>query len=61
MSEPALHICSSLNFHLRHSEVDAIKGRLESCLQNVLSAIWSQILKSDFLGSLSNVCSLSEE
>lgn len=55
MSELVLYMCFFLNFYFRYSEVDVIKGRLELCFQNVLSVIWSQILKSDFLGFLSNV------
>lgn len=59
--EPALHTYSSLHFQLRHGEVDVTMGRLESCCKAIMSAIWSQTLKSGFLGSLSNVFPLSEE
>lgn len=42
MIKPALHTYSSSHSQLRHIEVDATMGRLESCLQAIMNAIWSQ-------------------
>lgn len=52
MTAPALHMCSSVDFPLRHP---LTMGRMESCPQTSMSAIGNQTLKSDPLGSLSNV------
>ena len=59
--EPALNTYSSLHFQLRNGEADVTMGRLESCRKAIMSAIWSQALKNDFLGSLSDVFPLPEE
>lgn len=44
MTAPALHMCSSVDFPLRHP---LTMGRMESCLQTSMSAIGNQTLKSD--------------
>lgn len=57
MIVPALHVCSSLYLPLRHP---LTMGRMESCLQTIVNAIWSQTLKRDCPGCVSNVCPLPE-
>lgn len=57
MTEPALHMCSSVYFPLRHP---LTMGRMESCLQAIMDAFWSHTVNRDFLGCVSNACPLLE-